>query len=381
MNEPKGLLTRLGETLDQYRAERRAVVQKPMPVERRSWLRWLGQQMIPNIGTLLMVVVLLLTIPSLAAPLVAPSATSTSTISYQGRLADSGGTPLTGVYNLEFRIYDVPTGGVPLWTELWTGASAVNISDGLFNVMLGSIDNTLAASIDGYDELYLGITVDTDSEMIPRVQLGSVPFSMQAMTVVDGSITTDKIADAAVTQAKLGADVNFIPPAGSITTTMIADGAVTSAKLNIDNGLAVNGAITLTGTLNGPTSYWVDYRSYIRFLSQDGVNSADLCPEGGVPVGVIAPKQSLEWATGNDICQHNYQPNESTCVNVHKVVPCGSIMGNFYPYPAATCSEDFSGEWAPFHWGNAEAYSDLSSGILRGGIGCYNLHYACCTSP
>jgi len=202
MNGQKGFITRFGEMVDRYRAERGAAAQAPVPARHRGWPRWLGRQMVPNIGTLLMVVVLLLTVPSLAAPLRAPAATSTSTISYQGRLADSSGNPLTGKYNLEFRIYDVPTGGVPLWTEMWTGANAVDVSDGLFNVMLGSIDNTLAESIEGYDEMYLGITVGTDSEMEPRVQLGSVPFSMQAMTVPDGSITAEKIADGAVTQAK-----------------------------------------------------------------------------------------------------------------------------------------------------------------------------------
>jgi hypothetical protein len=41
--------------------------------------------------------------------------------------------------------------------------------------------------------------------MAPRVQLGSVPFAVQALTVPDGSVTTGKIADGAVTQAKLGA--------------------------------------------------------------------------------------------------------------------------------------------------------------------------------
>jgi hypothetical protein len=56
----------------------------------------------------------------------------------------------------------------------------VDVSDGLFNVMLGSINNTLASAIEGYDELYLGITVEADSEMEPRVQLGSVPFAMMA---------------------------------------------------------------------------------------------------------------------------------------------------------------------------------------------------------
>ena len=45
---------------------------------------------------------------------------------------------------------------------------------------LGSLNANLASSIEGQNELYLGITVDTDSEMVPRVQLGSVPFAMFA---------------------------------------------------------------------------------------------------------------------------------------------------------------------------------------------------------
>ena len=138
--------------------------------------RWL----LPNPGTLVLMVLLALVVPTLAAPLRAPGAVSTSVISYQGRLADADGNPITGKVNMEFRIYDVPTGGTPLWEEYWTGGNAVDVSDGLFNVMLGSINNTLADAIAGHDELYLGITVGTDSEMEPRVQLGSVPFSMIA---------------------------------------------------------------------------------------------------------------------------------------------------------------------------------------------------------
>jgi hypothetical protein len=178
MDEQKSFVLEIAEAIDR-RLRRRPSRDKESLDGKRGW-RWLGRQMIPNIGTVLVVVILLLTVPSLAAPSQSPSATSTSTISYQGRLADSAGNPLTDKYNMEFRLYDVPTGGVPLWTEMWTGANAVDVSDGLFNVMLGSIDNTLALSIENHDELYLGITVGTDSEMAPRVQLGSVPFAMVA---------------------------------------------------------------------------------------------------------------------------------------------------------------------------------------------------------
>jgi len=129
--------------------------------------------------------------------------------------------------NLEACLYDVPTGGVPLSPAFCTGGNAVDVSDGLFSVMLGSINDTLCSAIEGRDELYLGITVGTDSEMEPRVQLGSVPFSMQALTVPDGSITTEKLAENAV------------------TTENIQDGAVTSAKLGLTDGLAVLGTTTL----------------------------------------------------------------------------------------------------------------------------------------
>ncbi|MBU0494702.1 MAG: hypothetical protein KKA73_28875 [Chloroflexi bacterium] len=199
MDEQKSFVLELVEVIDRHLRRPESQETGTSPAKRSShwsrWLRWLGRQMIPNIGTLLLVVVLLVAVPTLAAPLRASLySNSTSTISYQGRLADSGGNPLTGKHNLEFRVYDVPTGGTPLWTEMWTGANSLDVSDGLFNVMLGSIDNTLASSIEGHDELYLGITVGTDSEMTPRVQLGSVPFSMQALTVPDGSITSRKIS-------------------------------------------------------------------------------------------------------------------------------------------------------------------------------------------
>ena len=148
---------------------------------------------------------------------------------------------------MEFRLYDSPTSSTPLWSEFWTGGNAVNVSDGLFSVMLGSINTGLSAVVQSHTELYLGITVGTDTEMSPRVQLGSVPFSLWSLTVADNSITAAKIAagvittthlaNGSVTQAKLGADVSLIPPDGSITTAKIADGAVTTTKI-------ANGGVT-----------------------------------------------------------------------------------------------------------------------------------------
>ena len=40
-----------------------------------------------------------------------------SKISYQGRLTDSGGNPLSGSHNLKFEVWDQAAGGTKLWEQ------------------------------------------------------------------------------------------------------------------------------------------------------------------------------------------------------------------------------------------------------------------------
>jgi hypothetical protein len=175
----------------------------PLPSS-AGWLR----RLLPTPGnvmfTLLVVGGLLWAASAGALPLRAPAAagTSTGTIAYQGRLADASGNPLTGTYNMIFRLYEAASSGAPLWTEQWTGSNGVKASDGLFNVMLGSLTPIPTSLVTDHASLFLGITVGTDDEMTPRVQLGSVPFAVQALTVPDGSITGDKL-DPALLMAEL----------------------------------------------------------------------------------------------------------------------------------------------------------------------------------
>ena len=189
-----------------------------LPANWRAWLPSRG-----NVLFTLLVVAGLLWANSVGAlPLRAPLAasTSTGTIAYQGRLADADGNPITNTVNMIFRLYDAATGGVFLWEEQWTGSNGVQVSDGLFNVMLGSLTPIPQSVITGHDSLFLGITVGTDDEMTPRVQLGSVPFAVQALTVPDGSVTTEKLADGAINGDKV------LPGTLSLTHTNFLAGAV-----------------------------------------------------------------------------------------------------------------------------------------------------------
>ncbi len=162
------------------------------------------RQMIPNAGSLIVMTVMLVAYHVWAAPKASPAAQGLSPgiLSYQGYLTDADGGPINGTVDITFRLYDVPEGGIPLWEEAHTGDSAVPVEEGVFNVMLGSL-NPIPDSVWESNPLYLGIQVGNDPEMAPRARIGGVPLAGLALTVPDGSITTEKIADGAVTSAKL----------------------------------------------------------------------------------------------------------------------------------------------------------------------------------
>jgi hypothetical protein len=130
------------------------------------------------------------------------ASTSTATIAYQGRLAKTDGTLITGKTPMTFSIYKEPTGGTALWTETYKDSRAVAVNNGQFSVMLGSQTPIPQTIVDGTDTLYLGVAVDGDDEMNPRLLLGSAPYAFQALTVPDGSITTAKLANGAVDGSK-----------------------------------------------------------------------------------------------------------------------------------------------------------------------------------
>ena len=103
-------------------------------------------------------------------------------INYQGTLTDKNGTPVAnGNYTMEFKIYDVASGGAALWSEKWDPTtSQIAVVGGTFNAMLGFLTPIPAAFFADHPVAYLGIKVGTDSEMLPRQQITSVGYAFTA---------------------------------------------------------------------------------------------------------------------------------------------------------------------------------------------------------
>lgn len=111
-------------------------------------------------------------------PPVLASASIPAKINYQGYLTDSSGNPIQGTLTITFSLYDVQSGGTPLWSE----TRSVAVSNGIFSVQLGTF-TSLDLPFDA--PYYLGVKVGGDDaeEMTPRIALTAVGYAFRAKTV------------------------------------------------------------------------------------------------------------------------------------------------------------------------------------------------------
>ena len=202
-------------------------------------------------------------------------------LDYQGVLTDGAGVAVAdGSYNVHFRLYDVASGGSPLWEELRT----VQVSKGIFSIVLGQ---STPIALDFREGYWLGMQVFANPELTPRVQLTSMPYAMSA-----GSI--------------LGA--NYFAETGNVGI-----GTSTPAE-----ALDVAGAIRLgtTANTNAGTIRWTgsDFEGY------DGATWHSLTATGGgsLPAGLAG--QTLRhngsaWVSSSNIY------NNGTAVGIGTQAP------------------------------------------------------------
>jgi hypothetical protein len=121
------------------------------------------------------------------------AAAAPQTLGYQGHLADTGGQPITADLSITFRLFDVQSGGVALWSEV---QPAVQVDGGNMAVELGKV-TPLPLAIWG-KQLYLGIQISGDSEMAPRPPLTAAPYALRAAGTMKNTVVVS--AEGAATE-------------------------------------------------------------------------------------------------------------------------------------------------------------------------------------
>src|SRR5690242_14212559 len=111
---------------------------------------------------------------ALSAPL-ASRVTVPNEVGLEGFLTDGSGQPMADDdYDLTFSVYSVAIGGSAIYSETQT----ISTVDGLYTAMIGSVEPLPTNLFDG--DRWIGVTVESDPELTPRTQVGSVPFALNA---------------------------------------------------------------------------------------------------------------------------------------------------------------------------------------------------------
>ena len=214
-------------------------------------------------------------------------------INYQGYLTDPHGSPIDDTVTLTFSIYPTMTDETPLWTE----TQSVTVTDGIFSVNLGDV-TTLTLPFD--TTYYLGITIGSDSEMIPRQPLTSAAYAFRAKkadtvqdnavttpVIADDAVTTDKILDDAISATKIasGAVGSSSIANGAVGSTQIGDNSITTQDLN-DNAVTVDKispAIlsSIDGVTNDGGNVDLIAGSNVTITPDDTANTITIASTGG----------------------------------------------------------------------------------------------------
>ena len=276
-------------------------------------------------------------------------------MNYQGVLTDAGGASAVpdGLYNITFRLYPGEFAASPIWEE----TKPVLVTKGIFNTILGE---TAPLEMPFESMLWLGISVEGEAELTPRIPLVSTPYSFNARTVQDSAIIAMKIANGAVTGEKIaggqvvrtlngltdevelapGANIS-ITPAGNelIIAATGGEGGVTGSgdagQVAIWNG---------TGSIDGDDMLFWDSANKRLGIGTTGPNARLRVESDEQFTGVFA---STHLSDGTEVLRANYLGGG----NVDAI----AVRGISRPAPGFGIGGDFNG-----------GYKGL---VVNGGIG------------
>ena len=194
-------------------------------------------------------------------------------IPYSGSIVNNAGVAWpNGNKNMKFEIYNVASGGTPIYTQIGdisgTPTGTVKIEDGRFDVLLGSV--TALPTLND-DSLYLQISMDDDNSAFtgvggyeevfsPRRRIGSALSAINALRLV--------AANGGTNTGTLSLDIS-----GNVIATGSSMVGTSEARINT-KFLSVNGAANTNADYGGSAGAFVG-----PGLIGSGANSATVSIE------------------------------------------------------------------------------------------------------
>ncbi len=215
-------------------------------------------------------------------------------INFQGRL-DESGAPAEGSKSFVFKIYDVSSGGTPVWTS---AAQSLALSQGVFSASLAA--GTPAALSTGTftGARYVEITVDGVT-LSPRQEMVSAPYALVAQALApDAVIPQGTILAASVT------DYHVL-----LTTGAITSGKFTDDRVYVSTGAfygGFNGADQLVQMTSATKLPAVD-GSLLTGLNPSNLSGAVAAAKGGT--GLTAPGSSGNLLRSDGTAWTSWPPN------------------------------------------------------------------------
>ena len=193
-------------------------------------------------------------------------ATVPQTLTQQGRLLNTDGTPVTGPVRMIFNIYDSSSATTPLWTET---QSNVMLDNGAFSVQLGSV-TAFPSTLWSGPTRYVGVTIGNDPEMMPREEITSVPYALFADTAQNANQLGGVAASSYAVQSML--------TGGTVTSVATGDG-LQGGPITTTGSISVNSTVSRTGHTHSLVC------AVQNATAQAANYSFATCPSGTVVVG------------------------------------------------------------------------------------------------